>query len=271
MGLNEARSLSLTGLAGSDAVRVLNPLSTEESFLRQDLLGGLTRSAERNWATRERNIRLFEVGRVFRTGEAPLPRESLRLAAVISGARMPPHWSNAGKPPDYDLWDLKAMFEEAVRIAGPAGAIVESGDGWVLKGRTGEPCGWAGVLSADAPAWAAPLLGFEMNMEVRDQPPVTYTPLATTPPVERDVALVLPAGVSVVAVEQAMRGAGGSLLADLRIFDEYRGRELGGRSVAWRLVFRAPDRTLRDEEADAALRQMLTVLKEQFGVERRQA
>ncbi|NIM51126.1 MAG: phenylalanine--tRNA ligase subunit beta [Gemmatimonadales bacterium] len=271
MGLNEARSLSLTGSAASDAVRVLNPLSAEESFLRRDLLGGLVRSAERNWATRERNIRLFEIGRVFRTGEGPLPEETLKLAAVISGARTPPHWSNAGKPPDYDLWDLKAMFEEAVRVAGPAGAIMESEDGWVLKDQTGEPCGWAGVLSADAPAWAAALLGFEMDVDVRDRLPATYNPLATTPPVERDVALVLPEGVSAMAVEAAMRQTGGSLLADLRIFDEYRGRELGGRSVAWRLVFRAPDRTLRDEEADAALTRMLTVLKEQFGVERRQA
>jgi phenylalanyl-tRNA synthetase beta chain len=63
----------------------------------------------------------------------------------------------------------------------------------------------------------------------------------------------------------------GPLLAEHVIFDEYRGKEVAGRSVAWRLVFRAPDRTLKEAEADKAVRAVLTVLKEQLGVERREA
>jgi len=93
----------------------------------------------------------------------------------------------------------------------------------------------------------------------------------TTPPVERDVALVLPPGVSGAHVEAVIREAGGPLLAELRVFDEYRAGDLEGRSVAWRMVFRAPDRTLRDEEADTALERILSALKERLNVERRQA
>jgi phenylalanyl-tRNA synthetase beta chain len=129
--------------------------------------------------------------------------------------------------------------------------------------------GWGRPLAADAPPWAAPLLGFEL--ELADQPDrmVQYRPLPTTPAVERDVALVLPAGVMAAEVEAAMRRAAGPLLESAAVFDEYRGAGLAGRSVAWRLVFRDPARTLRDAEADTALGRVLNALRSEFGIERR--
>ena len=270
MGLHEARSLSLTGAGGDDAVSVLNPLSAEESYLRRDLLGGLIRSAERNWAVRERAIRLFEFGTVFRTSGAPLPAESYHLAAVVTGARGLPHWSGAGKVPDYDLWDLKALFLEAVRLVGADGEVVATSEGWELRDGKGERRGWAAALSADGPAWAAPLFGFELEMVVREHGHASYAAVPTTPPVERDLALVLPSDVTADDVESVVRSVGGPLLADVVLFDEYRGKEMVGRSVAWRLVFRAPDRTLREKEVDKAVDKILAALKEQTGVERRQ-
>jgi phenylalanyl-tRNA synthetase beta chain len=270
MGLHEARSLSLTGAGGDDAVPVLNPLSAEESYLRRDLLGGLIRSAERNWAVRERDIRLFELGTVFRASGAPLPAESFHLAAVVTGARGLPHWSGAGKVPDYDLWDLKALFLEAVRLVGADGEVVATGEGWELRDGEGQQCGWAGALSADGPAWAAPLFGFELEMVVREHGHASYAAVPTTPPIERDLALVLPSGVTAADVESVVCGAGGPLLSDIALFDEYHGKEMAGRSVAWRLVFRAPDRTLRETEVDKAVDRILVALKERMGVERRQ-
>jgi phenylalanyl-tRNA synthetase beta chain len=127
------------------------------------------------------------------------------------------------------------------------------------------------MLEADRPAWAAALFGFELSVLAAEQPYVAYRGLATTPPVERDVALVVPDGVTAQAVESAMREVAGALLVDSRVFDEYSGEGVPGRSVAWRLVFRAPDRTLREEEVDEALRGVLTTLKERLGVERREA
>jgi phenylalanyl-tRNA synthetase beta chain len=270
-GLNEARSLSLTSAAGSDAVRVLNPLSAEDAYLRRDLLSGLVRSVERNWAVRERDVRLFELGTVFRASGAPLPEETHRLAAVISGARLPPHWGGAGKTIDYDLWDLKGLFVEAVRLVGGEGEIVSSDEGWEFRDPSGRLTGHAGPVDADRPAWAAPLYGLELDLVLPERRFVWYGSLPTTPPVERDVALVLPAEVSAAQVESVVRDAGGALLAEVRAFDEYRAEGMAGRSVAWRLVFRAPDRTLRDQEADEALSRVLAAVKERLGVERRQA
>jgi phenylalanyl-tRNA synthetase beta chain len=95
--------------------------------------------------------------------------------------------------------------------------------------------------------------------------------LPVTPPVERDLALVLPDGVTAAQVSTAVREAGKPLLEDVVLFDEYRGSGLGGRSLAWRLWFRAPDRTLRDEEVDQAIAGVLRALKERLGVVRREA
>jgi phenylalanyl-tRNA synthetase beta chain len=271
LGLNEARSLSLTARVGDDAVPVLNPLSAEDAYMRRDLLTGLVRSVERNWAVRERDIRLFEVGVVFHDGGDGLPHETLRVAAVITGARVPPHWSDTGSASEFDAWDLKGMFETAIGVAGGEGTVQPAEGGW--EWRDGDGCvrGQAQMLDADRPAWAAPLLGFELDLAVIERPDVRFASLPTTPPVERDVALVLPGEVTAAQVEAVIRESAGPLLAGLVVFDEYRGEGLAGRSVAWRLVYRAPDRTLKDEEADRALTRVLSVLKERLGVERREA
>src|SRR6266567_3975567 len=96
-GLYEARTLPLGPADGPDAVAVLNPLSAEEAHLRSRLLPGLIRRVEHNWANRSRDVRLFEVGTVFRKaqGPSPQPHEELSLAIVLTGARHPPHWSDA--------------------------------------------------------------------------------------------------------------------------------------------------------------------------------
>ena len=269
MGLHEARSLPLVPEAEARAQEVVNPLSTEEAHLRRRILPGLVRAVERSWAVRERDVRLFEIGNVFeRSGGGGVPREWLRVGAVITGGREPSHWSTGG-PPDYDLWDIRTMFEEAIRVAGPDGAVVERDEGWALEDETGAHRGWAGRLTADRPAWAAPLFGLEVDVVVRERPAVAYTSLATTTPVERDLALVLPDGVSAAEVEAVMRETGGELLEGAVVFDEYRVEDMPGRSVAWRLVLRAADRTLRDEDADEIEGRILAALKERLNVERR--
>jgi phenylalanyl-tRNA synthetase beta chain len=270
LGLNEARTLSLGPTQGENAQAVLNPLSTEEGFLRTDLVTGLIRSVERNWALRERNVRLFEIGSVFKhRGEGEMPLEERRLAGVVSGARRPPHWSDGGKSVDFDRWDVKSLFEEAVHAVRARGTVVEEGGRWVLRDHKGETRGWADELDADSPAWAAPLFGFELDALAKPQPRPEFEALPGTPPVERDIALLLPPDVTAAQVEEIVAARGGKLLESMHLFDEFRGKDVGGRSVAWRLVFRSPDRTLRDKDVDAVLSKILKELKEQLGVERR--
>jgi len=273
-GFFEARTIPLGPRDGPDAVAVRNPLSADEAYLRRRLIPGLVRRVEHNWASRNRDVRLFEIGNVFRAAQ-DRPEEWDSVAGVLTGARRPPHWSEGAKVPDMDIWDLKHHFELAVRAAAPScdvqpatGGVV----GWEAVQR-GEVWGWAGRLEADAPVWAAALFGFEVRLDATLPGAVHYRPLPTQPPVERDIALLLPAGVSAGAVSAVLARAAGPLLERLEVFDEYRGAGVpaGYRSVAWHCTFRDPARTLREREVDELLAGALQALEDDLGVRRRES
>ena len=275
VGLLEARTLPLGPPDGPDAVPILNPMSAEEAHLRRRLVPGLVRRVEYNWANRNRDIRLFEVGTVFRK-RAGVPEEWTSVAGVLTGARRPPHWSEGAKVPDMDIWDLKYHFELAVAAAAPScdvrpatgGAV-----GWEAVQRGGEVVGQAGPLEADAPVWAGPLFGFEVRLAASESNLVAYRPLPLQPPVERDLALVLPPGVTAADVSHVLRRTVGPLLERLEVFDEYRGPGIpaGHRSVAWHCSFRDPERTLRERDVDALLTRGLEALEGELGVRRRES
>ena len=272
LGLHEAMLSSLGPKHDERCVEVANPLSQEEAYLRAALLPGLVRQVEHNWRMQQREVRLFEVGTVFfRTGD-PLPLEELHVAAVVSGARRPPHWSEPA-PPDVDRFDAKLLLEAAVAHAHPGAVVVVEGDRLVAKEAGDRQVGWAGELAADRPAWGAPLYGFEIAVLVTPAVPAQFKPLSAWPSVEQDVALVLPETMAAAEVDASLRAGAGPLLETLWPFDEYRGAplEAGTRSVAWRLVFRAGDRTLRDSEVEAAVAHALAEVERRHGVRRREA
>ena len=273
-GWYEARTMPLGAPDGPQSVAIRNPISADEAHLRRRLLPGLVRRVEHNWAGRTRDIRLFEVGTVFALGSGG-PEEWTSVAGVLTGARRPAHWTEGAKVPDMDIWDLKHHFELAVKVAAPTCAVQRAPDGavgWVAVRRGGsEVVGSAAPLEADAPVWAAPLYGFEVRLEVREPEAAPYRPLPEQPPIERDLALVLPAGVTAAAVGDVLRRSAGPLLERLDVFDEYRGAGIapGHRGVAWHLSFRDPGRTLREREIDELLTRALRALEDELGVRRR--
>jgi phenylalanyl-tRNA synthetase beta chain len=281
-GMHEAVTLSLGPKVSDVQPAVLNPLSQAEAYLRHELLGGLARRVEHNWRQMARDVRLFEIGHVFdKSGGRKeqvgaktftLPREENRVAGVITGARRPPHWSDP-QPPDSDLFDVKAALEALVALARAGASIAEGSDGFTVTDG-GAVVGRALALATDRPAWAAPVYGFELTLKDESVPGARRAAaLSEWPAVERDVALVLKDGVRAGDVERTLREAAGSLLERLWAFDEYRGSPLaaGERSVAWRMVFRASDRTLREEEADEAMAKAAKAVQEAHGARRREA
>jgi phenylalanyl-tRNA synthetase beta chain len=214
---------------------------------------------------------LFEIGVVFTAAEpGERPREERHVAAVLTGRREPPHWTGIGDS-RIDLWDLKGQFEAAVALAIPQAAVQLEGSGWVARDSSGRIVGHAGVLEADAPRWAAPLFGYELLLDPAHRPPERFAALPSTPSSERVLALLLPEGRTVEEVEALLRRSGGSLLEAVSIESDYRGSELppGTRSVAFRLTFRAPDRTLRDVEIDTIESRTLATLAAELGIQRR--
>src|SRR5690349_16999731 len=150
-GLLEARTIPLGPPDGIDAVPIRNPLSADEAHLRRRLLPGLVRRVEHNWASRNRDVRLFEVGTVFRrpagdgAGSAARPEEWTSVAGVLTGARRPPHWTEGAKVPDMDIWDVKYHFELAAEVTAPDCTVQPASGGavgWVALGAAGEAVGW---------------------------------------------------------------------------------------------------------------------------------
>ena len=281
LGFLEARTAGFA--PGSERrVPLLNPLSAEESHLRDALSPGLLRRLEHNWAHGVRDVRLFEIGTVFLpAGDGAIPREEIRVAAVFSGPRRPPHWS--GPAGVWDLWDLKGVLDELAAEYGaalepgafsPLADLVEPAESFRLA-VDGVETGGGGRVSAravDAPAWAEAAWVVEALLPaVRSAAVAPYRPLPEFPAVERDLALLVPDAVTAREVEETIRGSAGPLLESVHPFDLYAGKGVPGgtRSVAWRLRFRTAERTLTDAEVDAPVARVLAALEERLGVRRR--
>ncbi len=297
-GMLEARPMPF--VAGGEAfVRLANPLSENEAFLRREILDTLSRRTEYNLARMHGNVRLFEIGSVFEPRPAGLPYEEMRVAAVVMGRRTPPHFTDP-KSTEFDAWirfdewDAKGMAELAARAAYPGAVILlepaaDKGALWsvIVDGRS---VGLVRPLSLDAPVWAAPAYGFEISLgevsssqialpgasayRAPDRPPAViarYEPLPTTPAAEFDLALLVPESVTAAQVEDLMRRVSGRLLERVDLFDRYLGRgvEPGYRSLAWRLTFRHGERTLREREIEARRSDLLKALADELNVRQR--
>lgn len=277
-GLFEARPMPFVR-SGLDEHRVRNPLAEDEAYLRTTLLDTLGRRAEHNFAHMQRNVRLFEIGTVFTAGRDPAsgaPAERVHAAAVIAGDRRPAHFTEP-HPPRYDEWDAKAIGESIARAAWPSASITldpSVGDTLWLVSADGAAVGSVSRLSVDAPVWAAPLYGVEIDLDALPLSAASsrrYKPVPVMPAIEVDLALIVPNAVSSAQVADAIKGSAGELLESLQVFDEFKGAGVpeGARSLAWRLTFRHPERTLRDREIQGRTAKVLTTLEAALGIRQR--
>jgi phenylalanyl-tRNA synthetase beta chain len=294
LGMFEARSsgFSPESRTSSRAARLLKPLSEAESFLRTDLVPILLGRVEHNWSRGHRDVRLFEIGNVFQATEGSEARpeerlpvvEETRVALVATGLRRPPHWE--GSEGDLDISDLKGWLEDLSARLGigdirpgnpredldglPFGWKQWLGDESLCILREGSPIGVAGRVRAqvvDAPVWAASVYAAEFRLDaVQLEDRRGYRELPTFPAVSRDLALVLERAVPAASVAKEIRSAAPDTLESLSLFDVYEGDKVGvgKRSLAWRLVFRAPDRTLRDEEVEEGVGSITANLEDRF-------
>ncbi len=294
-GLLEARPMPFVAGRDDEHARVANPLAENEAHLRREILETLARRAEYNLAHMQRTVRLFEVGHTFTPRVGALPLEELRAGVLVLGDRRPAHWTEP-HPPVFDEWDAKGLAETLARGIADPSAVVEltpsdEGELWAIR-IDGLRRGTVRRLALDAPIWAAPAYGVELTLAVvpaddvappgvssyvprSTAPPrrraIRYRPLPVTPAAEFDLALLVPADMPVARVEEVIRGAAGELLERLALFDEFRGGSVpqGFRSVAWRLTFRHPERTLRDREIAGRREKLLRILEGELGVRQR--
>ena len=287
-GLLETISYSFTSpeklarlrLTDVEPLRIENPLSEEHSVMRPLLLPGLLDAAQHNAAHGRPGIRLFESAHVYlpihgvplepapegSPGRATPADEHHRIGVLLTELA-PAGWRTPGR--EADFFGAKALLEAVLEAAGVLG--------WQLVEPTPDPgghkpflhpgrqatildqgnvvLGWIGELHPlVVREWelSGTAAAFELEAEyelVRDRL-ATYSDVTTFPAVLQDIAVIVPEDVPAARLAEVVRAGAGELLTSLRVFDLYHGEQVGegNKSLALRLEFRAPDRTLTDEE-----------------------
>ncbi|MGI8944892.1 MAG: phenylalanine--tRNA ligase subunit beta [Thermoleophilaceae bacterium] len=257
-------------LEGGAQLTVSNPLSEEQAVMRPLLLPGLLDAATHNAARGTPGLALFESAHVYEAGdgrEAPQgsprgvtpARERHHLAALMTRAA-PGGWRSAAAPADFHA--ARAVVEALLAAAGLAAGVEPCARPFLHPGRAarvvtlehGRELGWIGELHPlVARAWdieRAACFELDADLLAAEAPAgAPFEDLTSYPAVREDIAVVAPLALSAAEIEAAVRAGGGELLRGARVFDVYTGEQVaeGSRSLALRLEFRAPDRTLTDE------------------------
>jgi phenylalanyl-tRNA synthetase beta chain len=235
------------------AVKVANPLDQSESILRTALLPGLLAALRFNADRQEDEVALFEMGRTFAvpSGDRVVPEETENLAAVVTGAGIDAR--SAGR-----LW---ALVADALRLVGvTVHADVVAGlhptRAARLVGADGAVIGALGEVHPDVVGGfglrsrVAYLSAEVERLATHPRRPNIARPISRFPASDIDLAFVVADSTPADDVETTVASSAGPLLERVGLFDIYRGPQVGEgrRSLAYRLRFRAPDRTLTDAE-----------------------
>ncbi len=255
---------------GGDATRLENPISSEMSHMRPDLLPGLLRAAARNQARGFPDLALFEVGPAFEGGEPD--EQHTQVAGLLVGRTVPKDVH--GESRAVDLFDAKADAEAVLSALGaPARMqILRGGAGWWHPGRHGRFClgpkkalavfgelhpKVLKALDVKGPAVAFTVWPAEVPQPRRSGTARPALELHDLQAVERDFAFVVDADVAAGDLVNAAQGADKALISEVRVFDEFSGPKAeaqmgpGRKSVALTVRLQPRERTLKDAEIEA--------------------
>ena len=257
-GLSEAYTSTLVAHdPDPNALRLPVPLSADHAVLRTTLLPSLVEAAARNVDAGNEEIALFEIARVFQPPADPRPAERWHVGGIVAGG-----FSRAKGVLEtlYDGLRVELSVERAYEPLLHPGKAARTEAGRFGELHPGRLEGTWGVFELDL----ATLLS-----AVRPVP--VYEDLITYPPVRQDLAVVVAEDVPAGSLVDAAQESAGAELREVRVFDVYRGEQVGeGRkSVALALTFRSPERTLSDEDAARLRGRIVAALKERFDAELR--
>lgn len=301
-GFNEILNNSLTAesyYADNDqypienCVRLLNPLSSDLSVMRQTLLYGGLESAAHNINRKMDSLMMYEFGNVYRrdpqaqsTAEKPLApySEDSRLALWLTGSTRRGSWLRTEE--ELTVYDLRAIVENIFTRLGINGRELKytAGNEPVFSAsisidtRAGKHLATLGLVSnaqlkkldIRQPVLFAELVWSELvKMSARSK--VRFTPLPRTMAVKRDLALLIDSSVTMAAVEQAVRESERKLLRDVTLFDVYEGDKLpqGKKSYAISMTLQDDERTLNDKQIEAVMNKIITNLRKKVSAELR--
>ncbi|UOA16212.1 MULTISPECIES: phenylalanine--tRNA ligase subunit beta [Sulfitobacter] len=273
LGYNECVTYSFIDQAsaalfggGTDETRLENPISSDMSHMRPDLLPGLLQAAARNQARGFADMALFEIGPAFSGGEPG--EEQIMVSGLLVGRTGPRDVHGAARA--VDVFDAKADAEAVLAAIGaPAKVqILRGADEWWHPGRHGKIClgpkkvlGVFGevhprVLAAmdvKGPAMAFTIWPTEVPLPRKSGATRPALQISDLQAVERDFAFVVDADVEALTLVNAAKGADKALIEDVRVFDEFIGGSVGEgkKSLAITVRLQPSDKTLKDADIEA--------------------
>jgi phenylalanyl-tRNA synthetase beta chain len=282
----EARQLP-AGVPKDDMpyVRVVNPISAERVVMRHTLVNSVLEVMTNNIRFTD-GVQIFEIGQVFLADEGGiLPQEQLRLAIAMTGPRETISWHSVDTGLR-DFYDLKGVVESILiglhikdvayhatqrpsYYPGRAASLNIGGEFAGVLGEIHPQVAAAYELPEDVPVLVADLDLNTILSSVDDR--YRVTPISRFPAVQQDIALILDEAVPAAQVDSLIRQSGGFLLADAELFDVYRGDPLpaGKKSLAYRLTFQAPDKTLNDKVVATQQERIVKRLEKELGAKLR--
>ncbi len=257
-GLSEAYTWSLAPSdPHRDAIRLPDPMTADQAVLRTTLLPGLVEAVRTGLDAGFDDVSLFEIARIYLPSGEPLPDERWRVGAIVHDG--------------YDV--MKGVLETLYAALHLELRVRRSSHPSLHPGKAAETdAGWLGELHPTLleGVWGA----FELDLETLfSQVPerIVYEDVITYPAARQDIAVAVDEDVEVGALVDAAREAAGPILREARVFDVYRGEQVGAgkKSVAIHLAFQSSERTLTDEEAAELRGKIVAALAERFGAEPR--
>jgi len=283
-GLTEVIHYSLVKPGADRQISLTNPLFTEYSALRTDLLSGLIDAFVYNLEQGNGSLNGFEIGRIFWQEEEGL-QEADALAGIMGGDRTLGKWSRSGGEQPLTWFEAKGILESVFRqLRLEVEFQPDHRDSRLHPGRTASL--WVHGIRLGTFGQIHPQLrrekglpdsvyAFQLDLDVLlsslEEDEILnaiFHPYSTYPASDRDIAFFAPEKVTVAEIEKVITKAGKELLSSVEVFDEYRGENVppGQRSLAFRLIYRAGDRTLTDAEVEPVHNQIREALLEKFGV-----
>ncbi|HEX4931299.1 MAG TPA: hypothetical protein VFV62_11370, partial [Gaiellaceae bacterium] len=257
LGLAEIYTPSLVPAAAEPNGLALPDPMGDQAVLRQSLLHGLLEAAARNASVGNERIGLFEIARVYLARGNELPDEQLHVGGIVEGGFTP----------------AKGVVETLYRALKTELHVERDLKPFLYPGRAARIAeGWLGELHPNLleGTWGV----FELDLEAllaASRDPIQYEDVITFPAVKQDLAFIVEERVAAGDLIAAAREAAGPELRDLRVFDVYRGEQVGAgkKSIALAAAFQSPERTLSDEDAAAIRGRIVQALAERYGAELR--
>jgi phenylalanyl-tRNA synthetase beta chain len=271
-GLSEARTsklISRSALAASEALELRNPLTEDHVALRPSLISGLLQVVERNVRAGAESVSIFEIGRVF---IPPSGREERHVGVLLWGDAGALNWRSRTRR-TLDLFDLKGVLDSVVSNLsfrqGKSADFALAVD--IYSGK--QSIGFGGQVSANKSTELGSVLVAELNLDQLSPGGSgrKFRELDRHPPITRDIAMIVPEKLTHAEILRVIQEPSEPLLETVQLFDLFEISDgaasvTSGKSFAYRLTYRAKNRTLTNEEVAAAHAKIRERLKRELGV-----